>query len=141
MLAPGIVLLAAGILIGLLPGGPVAAAADAFADRDAYAALVLDGRLDGRTAHSPPADPWTLPGLAGFAATLLLAAAIAAASVHRPAGRAVSAARRRRPARLLGRAACAAAARLHALHSGHIGDYAAWLTAGVAVLALLTTRF
>ncbi|MGW5418356.1 hypothetical protein, partial [Actinomadura geliboluensis] len=32
----------------------------------------------------------------------------------------------------------AVAARLHALHSGHVGDYAAWLTAGVAVLALLT---
>ncbi|OLT27728.1 hypothetical protein BJF79_42350 [Actinomadura sp. CNU-125] len=28
--------------------------------------------------------------------------------------------------------------RLHDLHSGHIGDYAAWLTAGVAVLALFT---
>ncbi|MEV4008512.1 hypothetical protein, partial [Actinomadura sp. NPDC049753] len=41
----------------------------------------------------------------------------------------------------LARAVGAATRRLHELHSGHVGDYAAWLTAGVAVLALLTTRF
>ncbi|TDD33587.1 NADH dehydrogenase [Actinomadura sp. KC06] len=134
MLAPGIVLLAAGLLLGLTPGGPVAAAAEAFASRDAYAGLVLDGHVAHPPPHLPPADPWTLPGLAGSAVTLLLAAAVAAASVHR-------APRRLRTGRLPGRAAAGTAARLRALHSGHIGDYAAWLTAGVAVLALLTARF
>jgi multicomponent Na+:H+ antiporter subunit D len=28
-------------------------------------------------------------------------------------------------------------ARLRALHSGHVGDYVAWLTAGVAVIAVV----
>ncbi|TDB82583.1 NADH dehydrogenase [Actinomadura sp. KC216] len=140
MLAPGIALLAAGLAAGLMPGGPVTAAAERFASRYAYAALVLDGHVTHPPPRSPPADPWTLPGLAGAAVTLLLAAVIAAASLRRYAERA-------RPTgphaavRLSRRAAAGAAARLHALHSGHIGDYAAWLTAGVAVLALLTARF
>ncbi|MFI0408902.1 complex I subunit 5 family protein [Actinomadura sp. 3N508] len=151
MLAPGIVLLGAGLAAGLIPGGPVAAAAEAFASRDAYAALVLDGHLPP-APQAPPADPWTLAGLAGAAVTLLLAAAIAATSAHRSAHRSRERSTGRstghgRPAaghparRFPGRAAAGAAARLHALHSGHIGDYAAWLTAGVAVLALLTARF
>ncbi|GAA4226580.1 hypothetical protein GCM10022254_12030 [Actinomadura meridiana] len=131
MLAPGIGLLAAGLLAGLMPGGPVARAAATFADRDHYAALVLGGHL----AHPrpTPADPWTLPGLAGAALTVLLAVAVAFLAVHR---RPV-----RPPLSGLVPVARAAAGRLHALHSGHIGDYAAWLTVGVAVLAVLTTRF
>ncbi|TYC16920.1 NADH-quinone oxidoreductase subunit D [Actinomadura syzygii] len=141
MLAPGLVLLAAGLATGLIPGGPVAAAAEAFTGHGAYAALVLDGRL---THPRPvPADPWTLPGFAGAAVTVLLAVLIAAATLPHAApdggGGRVGGRLARRPAgRAVGRAAAAVTARLHALHSGHIGDYAAWLTAGVAVLALLT---
>jgi multicomponent Na+:H+ antiporter subunit D len=142
MVAPAVALLAAGLAIGLLPGGPVADAAAMFADRDAYAALVLDGRFTH--PHAPPAEPWTLAGLAGSAVTVLLALGVAAAGVRRatptrPAGTAAA-----RPARgraPLARAVGAATRRLHELHSGHVGDYAAWLTAGVAVLALLTARF
>ncbi|TYK45449.1 NADH-quinone oxidoreductase subunit D [Actinomadura decatromicini] len=149
MLAPGLVLLAAGLATGLIPGGPVAAAAEAFTGHGAYASLVLDGRLT--RPHPVPADPWTVPGLAGAAVTVLLAVLIAAATVPHAApdrgegrweGRSGGRGVRRRAAheagRAVGRAAAAVAARLHALHSGHIGDYAAWLTAGVAVLALLT---
>nr|WP_239068006.1 proton-conducting transporter membrane subunit [Actinomadura bangladeshensis] len=138
MVLPGAVLLAAGAVAGLLPGGWVAAAAHVFADRDAYAGLVLDGVV--AHPHAPPDDPWTMPGFAGFAGTLLLAALIAASGVRHPAVMRVRAAVRTGGGRILGRAADAATARLHALHSGHIGDYAAWLTAGVAVLALLTAR-
>uniref|UniRef100_UPI0037C59BD2 complex I subunit 5 family protein n=1 Tax=Actinomadura sp. TaxID=1989 RepID=UPI0037C59BD2 len=84
MSLPGAVLLAAGLAAGLLPGGPVSAAAHVFASRDAYAGLVLDGHA--AHPHAPPADPWTAPGLAGVAVTLLLAAAVAAAAgVRRPA--------------------------------------------------------
>ncbi|MEU9843884.1 complex I subunit 5 family protein [Actinomadura sp. NPDC048032] len=136
MVTPAVALLAAGLAIGLLPGGPVADAAALFADRDAYAALVLDGRLTH--PHAPPAEPWTAAGLAGSAVTVLLALAVAAAGVRR-AARTPSAAPSARAPR--GRAVGAATRRLHELHSGHVGDYAAWLTAGVAVLALLTTRF
>ncbi|MES9605118.1 proton-conducting transporter membrane subunit [Actinomadura sp. NPDC000929] len=136
MVAPAVALLAAGLAIGLLPGGPVADAAALFADRDAYAALVLDGRLTH--PHAPPAEPWTATGLAGSAVTVLLALAVAAAGVRRAAHTPSAAPSARAP---LGRAVGAATRRLHELHSGHVGDYAAWLTAGVAVLALLTTRF
>ncbi|WP_433471722.1 complex I subunit 5 family protein [Spirillospora sp. CA-142024] len=139
MVAPGVVLLAAGLLVGLLPGGPVAAAGEAFASRDAYAGLVLDGHA--AHPHPPPADPWTGPGLAGFAVTVLLALAIAAGGLDRPATARARAAIPPAVRRALGHAAGAASRRLHDLHSGHIGDYAAWLTAGVAVLALLTARF
>ncbi|WP_218010152.1 complex I subunit 5 family protein [Actinomadura chibensis] len=148
MLAPGLVLLAAGLATGLIPGGPVAAAAEAFTGHGAYAALVLDGRLTH--PHPVPADPWTPAGFAGAAVTLLLAALVAAATVPHATPHTASDGggalgrdgARRRAGRAAGRAAVRAAgavsARLHALHSGHIGDYAAWLTAGVAVLALLT---
>ncbi|MGP4028240.1 complex I subunit 5 family protein [Actinomadura sp. 3N407] len=141
MLAPAVALLAAGLASGLLPGGPVADAAHVFANRDAYAGLVLDGHLTRPDA--PPADPWTASGLGGAAATLLLTLAIAAPAARRATGRARTGRARtgRTAVRLAGRAGAAASARLHALHSGHIGDYAAWLTAGVAVLGLLTTRF
>jgi multicomponent Na+:H+ antiporter subunit D len=149
MLAPGIALLAGGLLAGLLPGGPVARAADQFTGRDHYAALVLSGRL--AHPHPPAADPWTLPGLAGSALTLLLAAAVAAVAVHRRASPRPAAPRRPASRLVSGSASAIAsggvaaaralAGRLHAAHSGHIGDYAAWLTVGVAVLALLTARF
>ncbi|MEU9016859.1 proton-conducting transporter membrane subunit [Actinomadura sp. NPDC048394] len=132
MVTPGLVLLAAALLAGLIPGGPVGAAAAMFTDRDGYAALVLDGRVPH--PNSVPADPWTASGVAGFLATLLLAALIAVHAVRRRSSD-------RTGGGILARAAAATSARLHALHSGHIGDYAAWLTAGVAVLALLTTRF
>ncbi|TDC16787.1 NADH-quinone oxidoreductase subunit D [Actinomadura bangladeshensis] len=138
MVLPGAVLLAAGAVAGLMPGGWVAAAAHVFADRDAYAGLVLDGVV--AHPHAPPDAPWTLPGFAGFAGTLPLAALIAASGIRHPAVLCVRAAVRTGGGRIVGRAAGAVTARLHALHSGHIGDYAAWLTAGVAVLALLTAR-
>ncbi|MFF0517638.1 complex I subunit 5 family protein [Actinomadura nitritigenes] len=138
MLTPGLVLLIGALLVGLIPGGPVGTAAAMFTDRDGYAALVLDGRVPH--PHAVPADPWTASGVAGFLATLLLAALVAGYALRRRASHSASdpASDRQGP---LARTAAAAAARLHALHSGHIGDYAAWLTAGVAVLALLTARF
>ncbi len=45
--------------------------------------LVLDGNV--AHPHAPPAEPWTVPGFAGFAVTLLLAVAIAASGVRHPA--------------------------------------------------------
>ncbi|XRQ15156.1 complex I subunit 5 family protein [Actinomadura welshii] len=141
MIAPGAVLLGAGLASGLLPGRAVADAAAVFADRHAYAGLVLDGRLT--VPDALPADPWTLASVAGFAVTLALAAAVALSARGRRPALAHTAPAHTAPARAwraLGRARDASSARLHALHSGHIGDYAAWLIAGVAVLALFTAR-
>ncbi|NVI91408.1 NADH dehydrogenase [Actinomadura sp. BRA 177] len=139
MVLPGAALLGAGLASGLTPGGLVSGAAHVFASRDAYAGLVLDGNV--AHPHAPPAEPWTVPGFAGFAVTLLLAVAIAASGVRHPAVARVRRSVRTGGGRAVGRAADTVTARLHALHSGHIGDYAAWLTAGVAILALLTNHF
>ncbi|WP_207400595.1 complex I subunit 5 family protein [Actinomadura roseirufa] len=133
MVAPGAVLLAGALLTGLIPGGPMASAAAMFTDRRGYAGLVLDGHVPH--PHVAPADPWTVPGLVSAALTLLLAMIIAGCAVRPRATRRASP----RAAQALRRVTDAGAARLHALHSGHLGDYAAWLAFGVAVLALLTT--
>jgi multicomponent Na+:H+ antiporter subunit D len=118
--APPVVLIAAAVAWGLVPGLREAAAraAAAFVDGRGYAVAVLDGR----------AVPVTAPELAGpgvtaylyAAGSLALAVAVAAVALARvpalpaPFGRAVDALRR--------------------LHSGRPGDYVAWTVAGAATL-------
>ncbi|MFI0447092.1 complex I subunit 5 family protein [Actinomadura sp. 6N118] len=121
MLAPGLLLLGAALVLGLVPGRGIASAAESFADPGAYAALVLHGVAPSTTAEPP--HPWTISGLFTAAVSIGLAVLVAALGLR--------GLRRYRPVR-------AVAARLHDLHSGHVGDYAAWLVAGVALLALLT---
>ncbi|MBO2449521.1 hypothetical protein J4573_20640 [Actinomadura barringtoniae] len=121
MLAPGLVLLGGALVLGLLPGHGFAVAAEAFADPKAYQALVLHGVQPAGAAESP--HPWTIDSLLAAAVSLALAAGVAAWGL-----------RLRHPWPVVRRVR----ERLHDLHSGHVGDYAAWLTAGVAVLALLT---
>ncbi|MBE1536354.1 complex I subunit 5 family protein [Actinomadura algeriensis] len=124
MAAPGLVLAVAALLAGLLPAAPIDHAAALFADPRAYTAPVLDGRAAGVAVH--PSHPWAASGLAVSAVTVALAALVATATARgRWRGRVPPGARR-------------VIRRLHDLHSGHIGDYAAWLTAGVALLALFT---
>jgi multicomponent Na+:H+ antiporter subunit D len=127
---PGL-LLGCCLLLGVLPavGRAAGVAAGAFTDRTGYLAAVF-------AVGAPPAGPsptvdWTLSGvLLGLLGTAL-AVALGCAAVWGPAAadRATALARR-----------CAAATSRWAvqpvrrLHSGHLGDYLAWLMVGLAVL-------
>jgi multicomponent Na+:H+ antiporter subunit D len=126
LLVPAL-LLAAAIMIGLIPGAVpgIEVAAAHFGDHQSY----LDWVLHGGAAHFPHASTShvesydylygagaavgavTLAGLALFGAPL----------------------RRRLPNTVL-RPVLVAVGGLRQLHSGHIGDYIAWWTAGAAVL-------
>ncbi|MFK8909121.1 complex I subunit 5 family protein [Streptomyces sp. YS-3] len=80
-------------------------------------------RATGRAFDAPAghAPHWTPPGLLLGLASAVLAAALAGAAVRGPA--------RREPYRWT--------EPLRRLHSGHIGDYVAWLLAGTALLGAL----
>jgi multicomponent Na+:H+ antiporter subunit D len=83
---------------------------------------VLPGTVFGHAVDAftgrptPMPHPWTAAGLAGGLASTVLAAGVAVLGV------------RGRIPRI---------AFLHRLHSGHVGDYVAWLVAGVTVFGLL----
>ena len=119
MWVTALVLLAAGLVWGLVPGLPHAAleAATRFTDSGAYAAAVLRGA--GQQAVSAPHLGVSGAAYLYGAGAVIGALAIAALGVRRhPAIDHV------RPG----------FARLRALHSGRVGDYVAWLTTGVALL-------
>ncbi|MFF4777922.1 MnhB domain-containing protein [Microtetraspora fusca] len=115
---------AAGVAVGLVPGFAAAAgrAGQIFADR----AGCLGQVLYGAPPRPPPpvAARWTGSGVLYGVASTLLAGAVAAAALWLPSG-VHERARRSRPIVDL----------LHRLHSGHLGDYVAWLLAGAAALA------
>jgi multicomponent Na+:H+ antiporter subunit D len=129
MLTPIVVLLLAGLALGVAPGVPraFAAAADLFVDGGGYVSAVLGtpaAAVAPSTAHG-----WTATGAALGLLSALLAVLVALAALYRdrlPVDPA-AAARRLLPA-LTG---------LRALHSGHVGDYIAWLLVGVTVLGAL----
>ncbi|MFI7189290.1 complex I subunit 5 family protein [Nocardia nova] len=129
MLAAVFALLSAGVLSGLPGrfGREVAAAAAQFCDRIGYRDRALSGVV---SAQSAPDLSWTLHGTilglvsAGAAVTLALL------GIHR----------RNRLGDNTSRSSAVMAVRqgLHRLHSGHLGDYAAWLVFGcAAVIGLL----
>ncbi len=128
MLVPIIVLLAGALAIGVLPGAHAAGeqAAAYFRDAAGYReqALGSAGQL-----HPGGRQPnWSLLGLGLGLLSALLAVGVAALGLY--------------PRRLkVGRAATSLIAApltaLHRLHSGHVGDYVAWLFAGVATMAAL----
>ncbi len=120
------VLLAAVAVIGLIPGAVpgIETAAGHFVDHRAYISWVLRG-----TAHFAPVSTshvetydylyaaGAVVGAIGLAALALFGAPL-----------------RRRVPELLTRPVLAGVGALRALHSGHIGDYIAWWTAGAATL-------
>ncbi|MFC4453874.1 complex I subunit 5 family protein [Deinococcus sonorensis] len=122
MVVPTVLLAVTGLFSGLTPGAAGAAhlAAERLHDRPAYIARVLDDQ------PVPPPAPATTPalttpllhGLASAAAALILACL----ALFRP--------RLRLPGTVRG------VAELRQVHSGHIGDYVAWLTLGVAVFGV-----
>jgi multicomponent Na+:H+ antiporter subunit D len=123
MLAVPALLLAAALAAGVVPELAEGAtrAGQLFASHHAYADAVLDGRPPGTGAGVPPSH-WSAVGvLLG-----LLSAALGAVFALLGALRALpgSAGKPLAPWRRL--------------QSGHIGDYVAWVVAGIALLAVLT---
>jgi multicomponent Na+:H+ antiporter subunit D len=114
------------LALGVAPGVSAGAqrAAARFQDQHAYAASVLDGKA----AAAPPVhvEPHKLTERAYGVASTAAAVALAALALFR----------RRLPERVrrAGRALDVrpAFSALRRLHSGHIGDYIAWLTLGLA---------
>ncbi|WP_435175254.1 complex I subunit 5 family protein [Actinacidiphila sp. bgisy145] len=124
MTAVPAVLLALCAAVGCVPavGRAIAGGAGVYTDPAAYRAAVLGGAAPA-VAHV--ASAWTGEGLLlGF---------VSAAGAALLAWLAV-----RRPVRLpFHRAVRHAVTGLRRLHSGHLGDYVAWLTFGVAALCVL----
>lgn len=123
MFLPAAVLATIGLLLGLVPNLQLATlhAAAQFTDSAAYASRVLDGHTlsVASAAHIPPAD------LAGGFAAVLIAIVIAAAHLFSP------------PIRALSNIVIKPLHWLHKIHSGHIGDYVAFLTFGMACFGLI----
>ena len=128
MLAPAVALLLAGLAVGLVPGlhAAVDRSASRFADRPGYEAAVLDGRHQ-RAAPAPSSHGPRWPAYAYAAGSVAGAFALAAAALS-PAGL------RRAVPRRVRSGLSRPIAVLHAVHSGHIGDYVAWLAVGSALL-------
>ena len=126
MFIPGALLLAAALALGIAPRLTAGAqhAAARFQDQHGYAASVLDRK----PAVNPPihVEPQKLTGRAYGIASTAGALALAALALFR----------RRLPhgVRRIGRALDIRPAflALRRVHSGHIGDYIAWLTLGLA---------
>ncbi|HEX4226759.1 MAG TPA: complex I subunit 5 family protein [Pseudonocardiaceae bacterium] len=119
MVAAIAVLLAGGLAVGVVPGfaGGVGRSAAAFVDQRGYVSQALTGTAAPALA-SPPTE-WTTSGVLLGLLACALAVGVAVAGLYWRAPAKV------RPV-LSG---------LHALHSGHVGDYAAWLVFGSAALA------
>jgi multicomponent Na+:H+ antiporter subunit D len=124
-LLPPAVLLATALALGLVPNlpGHAVAAAEGFQDREAYAAAVLHGSEPAAAQLPTAGATWTDAALSFGATAAACAVALAALVRHR-----LSPGLRRRAGVLrewvLGRPL--------AWHSGHVGDYVAWLTFGTA---------
>jgi multicomponent Na+:H+ antiporter subunit D len=125
MLLPIVVLLGAALALGVLPGAHRAAerAADYFVNGPAYQAQALAAAPDRVVAAAT--GNWTAEGVGLGLASSALALAVAGAGIwSRPI-------RDRFPRIAIGSRPLAA---LRRLHSGHIGDYVAWLMLGLAAI-------
>ncbi|HET6917213.1 MAG TPA: complex I subunit 5 family protein [Acidimicrobiales bacterium] len=125
-----VVMLLFGTLVeGLVPGARAAAdhAAAYFTDPIGYAHAALDRTSGAVSAARHPG--WSGLGIGlGFLSSIL-AAAVAWAGLH--GGRLAES------AGSVGRGLSRGFAGLRSLHSGHVGDYVAWLMTGVAALAAM----
>jgi multicomponent Na+:H+ antiporter subunit D len=125
LLVPAVLLLGA-IVIGLIPGAvpAIEVAAGHFVEHTSYINWVLHGHVHFAPASTSHIEAFDYAYAGG--ATLGAVALAALGLFGRPL-------RRRLPDLLL-RPAVVALGGLRGLHSGHIGDYIAWWTAGAAAL-------
>lgn len=132
MTVPAAVLVVAGLVIGFVPhfGTGAEQAARRFEDRPAYARTVLDGAPSARARVTKSTSRAHLTSYVFGVGSTLGAIALALVALFHG----------RLPERLwlvTGKIAGPPLAALRALHSGQVGDYLAWLTVGVALLAAL----
>jgi multicomponent Na+:H+ antiporter subunit D len=125
---PALLLLAGALALGLIPGVAHAAlrAATVLMDRAAYAAAVLQGSA-GSAPHVPAPEP---PGASDVLYALLSTAGAVCVA-------AIALFHERLPQlapRALVRGAGGLVWRVRTLHSGHVGDYLAWVTVGASLL-------
>jgi multicomponent Na+:H+ antiporter subunit D len=127
MLVTAAVLVVGGLVLGAIPRviDRAQQGAHAFADREAYAAAVLGRRI-------PPRPPLAAAHIGAFEVVLAVLTVVAVVALA-----AILLGRLRTP--LTPPAAVRGAVergflRLRRLHSGQLGDYVAWATAGFAVL-------
>ncbi len=130
MVLPPLALLAIGLGLGLTSGieEHAAAAAAAFSDQAAYAAVVLGthgGSMPTGGSVVVPASPVSAGGVLTDLGQALAALCVAGIALDR---RAVG----------LRRALAAGTGWLRRLHSGLVGDQVTWLVAGLALLAALS---
>lgn len=137
MLAAILMLGAGGLFVGLLPVIPgvapaVGRAAQRWSQAGDYSSWVLDAALPVRQAESPG---WSANGavMAVLSTVLAVLAAATAILITRwePVARFTTLARARN------RLVDPIMGTLHRAHSGHVGDYVAWLVLGVSLLAAL----
>ncbi|WP_211281198.1 complex I subunit 5 family protein [Mycobacterium angelicum] len=126
MYAATVVLLLGCLAAGILPGAADAAdaAARSFTDTAGYVTAIVGG-----TAASPgtgPSHGWSATGV-GLAILGVIAAAGVAFVGLRPPANAMR--------RVVAAASRPVVTVLHGAHSGHIGDYVAWMFAALTVLA------
>ena len=128
MVAVATALLASAIAVGVLGGmtNAVARASALFTDHSGYVATVLHG---APTRHVTGSGGWTRSGVLFGFVSVALAVGCAAVALFPD----------RLPAlvRAAGRAFRPSLAGIRRLHSGHIGDYVAFLLVGVFALTLL----
>jgi multicomponent Na+:H+ antiporter subunit D len=125
VLVPGL-LLAGAIVIGLIPGAVpgIEVAAAHFGDQLSYIGWVLHGHV-----HFSPVSTSHVESFDYAYGAAAAAGAVAVAALALFGGEL-----RARLPKLLLRPVLAGVDGLRALHSGHIGDYVAWWTAGAAAL-------
>jgi multicomponent Na+:H+ antiporter subunit D len=130
MIAAIVILLAGSLAAGVLPGahGTVAAAGERFTDGMAYARQGLSGAATP-PVHLPPAADWTTAGVGLGLLSAALAVTFALLAIYCQ--------RLPRALRAMARPGVPVMRGLRRLHSGHVGDYIAWLLAGVGGLAAL----
>jgi multicomponent Na+:H+ antiporter subunit D len=130
LVGPIIVLLAGCLAIGLAQPAvdALGAAASRFVDHAGYLAQALHRAAAG-PAVKPEGIDWTVTGVVLGLISTSLALAVAATGCYAETMRRHVRGMRGPTRRVL--------AGLHAVHSGHVGDYVAWLLVGVVALTAL----
>lgn len=130
MVAAIVILIGGSLTAGVLPGArdAVVAAGHRFVDGAGYARQALS-QAPAAALHLPPSAPWSVSGVLPGVLTAALAVCFATLGLY--------ARRLPRPLQAAGRPGVPVMRGLHRLHSGHVGDYLAWLLFGVAGLAAM----